>query len=127
MEEARWHPRFVLAAYATTHVAASAGGVAWAAISWSRKGKPTLVGTVTGVIAGLVAITPAAGYVSILSSILIGGIASFVCYYGIAFLKSRFKVDDTLDVFGIHGLGGDGGLWRRYSPARKSTLQERTV
>ncbi|MFC5652212.1 ammonium transporter [Paenibacillus solisilvae] len=96
-------------AYATTHVAASAGGVAWAAIEWSRKGKPTLVGTVTGVIAGLVAITPAAGYVSVLSSILIGGIASFVCFFGIAFLKSRFKVDDTLDVFGIHGLGGIWG------------------
>lgn len=96
-------------AYATTHTAASAGGIAWAAIEWALRKKPTLVGAVTGVIAGLVAITPAAGFVTVLSSIVIGIGASVVCYFGLNFLKAKFKYDDTLDVFGIHGLGGIWG------------------
>lgn len=96
-------------AYATTHVAGAAGGIAWAAIEWARKKKPTLVGTVTGVIAGLVAITPGAGFVSVPSSLAIGFVASFVCYFGVNYLKTKFKYDDTLDVFGIHGLGGIWG------------------
>ncbi|AZN43853.1 ammonium transporter [Paenibacillus albus] len=96
-------------AYATTHMAASAGGIAWMAIEWYKRGKPTLVGTVTGVIAGLIAITPAAGFVSVASSIPIGAFASVVCYFGVHFVKSRFNYDDTLDVFGLHGLGGIWG------------------
>ncbi|WP_218150163.1 ammonium transporter [Paenibacillus sp. OV219] len=96
-------------AYATTHMAAAAGGIAWMAIEWYRRGKPTLVGTVTGVIAGLIAITPAAGFVSVASSLPIGATASIVCYFGVHFLKSRFNYDDTLDVFGLHGLGGIWG------------------
>jgi Amt family ammonium transporter len=96
-------------AYATTQTAAAAGGIIWAAIEWKLRKKPTLVGTVTGVIAGLVAVTPAAGFVTVLSSILIGGFASVVCYFGINFLKAKFKFDDALDVFGIHGLGGIWG------------------
>jgi Amt family ammonium transporter len=96
-------------AYATTQTAAAAGGIAWAALEWKLRKKPTLVGTVTGAIAGLVAITPAAGFVTVLSSILIGGFASVVCYFGINLLKAKFKFDDALDVFGIHGLGGIWG------------------
>lgn len=96
-------------AYATTHMAAAAGGIAWATIDWIRKGKPTLVGTVTGVIAGLIAITPAAGFVSVGSSLPIGALASVVCYFGVHFVKERFNYDDTLDVFGLHGLGGIWG------------------
>lgn len=95
--------------FATTHAAACSGAIAWAAIEWLIHKKPTLVGTVTGIIAGLIAITPAAGYVSVLSSILIGGSASFVCYWGVNILKTKFKYDDTLDVFGLHGIGGIWG------------------
>ncbi|MFC4779420.1 ammonium transporter [Paenibacillus sp. GCM10023252] len=96
-------------AYATTHVAGAAGGLAWAAIEWALRRKPTLVGSVTGVISGLVAITPGAGFVTVPSALFIGGAASFVCYFGVNFLKAKFKYDDTLDVFGIHGLGGIWG------------------
>jgi Amt family ammonium transporter len=96
-------------AYATTHSAACAGGIAWAAIEWILRKKPTLVGTVTGIIAGLIAITPAAGYVTVLSSVVIGATSSFVCYWGVNSLKAKFRYDDSLDVFGLHGIGGIWG------------------
>ncbi len=96
-------------AFAVTHVSAAAGGLAWAGIEWVRRGKPSVVGTVSGAVAGLVGITPAAGYVSIPSALLIGLGATLVCYAGVTVLKPRFGYDDTLDVFGIHGLGGTWG------------------
>ncbi len=73
------------------------------------KKRPTIVGTMTGAISGLVAITPAAGYVTIFSAIIIGLLAAPVCYFGVYYIKERFKYDDTLDAFGVHGLGGIWG------------------
>ncbi|MFF2483038.1 ammonium transporter [Paenibacillus sp. NPDC058071] len=96
-------------AVATTQVAAAAGGVLWMAMEWILRKKATLVGGVTGVIAGLVAITPAAGFVSTLSAIAIGAIASVVCYWGLNVVKAKLRYDDSLDVFGIHGIGGIWG------------------
>jgi Amt family ammonium transporter len=96
-------------AFATTHIAGCAGAIVWLLMEWKLRQKPTLVGGVTGVIAGLVAITPAAGYVSVLSSLVIGGAASIVCYWALNVLKAKFKYDDSLDVFGIHGIGGIWG------------------
>ncbi|UUZ95075.1 ammonium transporter [Paenibacillus sp. P25] len=96
-------------AFATTQIAASAGGVVWSLMEWALRKKPTLVGGVTGGIAGLVAITPAAGYVSIMSSIAIGALASVVCYWALNVLKAKLQYDDSLDVFGVHGIGGIWG------------------
>lgn len=96
-------------AFVTTNTAAATAGLAWMGIDWKMTGKPTLLGAMTGAIAGLVAITPAAGYVSPLSAIEIGIAASIVCYFSITFLKHKLKYDDSLDVFGIHGAGGITG------------------
>jgi ammonium transporter, Amt family len=96
-------------AFANTQVAACAGGLAWMMIEWIIKKRPTLVGTMTGAISALVAITPAAGYVTILSALMIGLLSAPVCYFGVYYIKERFKYDDTLDAFGVHGLGGIWG------------------
>ena len=96
-------------AFATTHTAAATAGLTWPLIEWLHRGKPTVLGAATGAVAGLVAITPAAGYVTVPASIAIGVGVSFVCYLGINTLKPRFGYDDTLDVFGVHGLGGTWG------------------
>jgi Amt family ammonium transporter len=96
-------------AFAVTNTAAAVAGLTWVAIEWMHRGKPTVLGIVTGAVAGLVAITPASGYVSVASSILIGIGASLVCYLGVNTIKARFGYDDTLDVFGVHGLGGTWG------------------
>lgn len=96
-------------AVGTTQAAASAGGLVWLLMEWLLRKKATMVGGVTGVIAGLVAVTPAAGYVTILSSLAIGGLASVFCYWGLHVLKARLQYDDSLDVFGLHGIGGIWG------------------
>jgi len=96
-------------AIANTHVAGAAGGLGWLIIEWKLRKRPTLVGTATGVIAGLVAITPGAGFVAIPSALLIGLIGAPVCYLSINFIKARFKYDDTLDAFGVHGMAGIWG------------------
>lgn len=96
-------------AFATTNTAAAAAGLAWSAIEWAHRGKPTLLGALTGSVAGLVAITPAAGYVPVPAAIAIGSLASAICYVGINSIKPRFGYDDSLDVFGVHGLGGTWG------------------
>jgi Amt family ammonium transporter len=83
-------------AFATTLFAGCAGGMVWLLMEWKLRNKPTLVGGVTGVIGGLVAITPAAGYVTVLSSIVIGGVASIICYWSLNVLKARFQYDDSL-------------------------------
>jgi Amt family ammonium transporter len=92
-------------ALVTTHVAASAGALGWLAAEARHRGKPSALGAASGLVAGLVAITPAAGYVSPMASIAIGAIAGVVCYVAVV-LKSRFGYDDALDVFGVHGVGG---------------------
>lgn len=96
-------------AFITTNTASAAAGLTWMGIDWKMTGKPTLLGAMTGAIAGLVAITPAAGFVSPSSAIEIGVAASIVCYFSITFLKHKLKYDDSLDVFGIHGAGGITG------------------
>ena len=95
-------------ALVTTHIAAAAAAVSWSAIEWRHRGKATVLGACTGAVAGLVAITPAAGYVSPMSAVIIGLLVSLVCY-GAIMLKSRFGYDDSLDVFGVHGVGGAFG------------------
>ena len=96
-------------AFVTTHMAAATTGLAWALIEWVHRGRPTVLGTVTGAVAGLVAITPAAGYVTVPSALLIGLGCAFVCYIGVNVIKQKFGYDDSLDVFGVHGLGGTWG------------------
>jgi Amt family ammonium transporter len=95
-------------ALVNTHVAAAAGGLVWAVVEGSRIRKTTMLGVASGLVAGLVAITPAAGYVSPMYALLIGGLAGAICYGGVL-LKSRLGYDDALDAFGIHGIGGAAG------------------
>ena len=92
----------------TTHLASSAGIVGWMLVEWRKHGKPTSLGVVSGALAGLVAITPAAGYVDLLPALLIGFLGGMICYGGVL-LKNCFGYDDALDVVGIHGIGGSFG------------------
>jgi Amt family ammonium transporter len=92
-------------ALVNTHVAAAAGAVVWALVDLKRVGKATVLGVASGLVAGLVAITPAAGFVTPIASIAIGGAAGVVCYFGVL-LKNKLGYDDALDAFGIHGIGG---------------------
>ncbi|MDR7664444.1 ammonium transporter [Methanosarcina sp. Z-7115] len=95
-------------AFITTLIAPAAAGLAWMALEWHRLGHPTALGFSTGVLAGLVAITPAAGFVTPLPAILIGVIASFICYEAVE-IKAKLGYDDSLDAFGVHGVGGITG------------------
>lgn len=96
-------------AFVTTHIAAATTGLCWALIEWAHRQKPTVLGAVTGAVAGLVAITPAAGFVTVPGAMAIGVGCAVVCYVGVNTLKPRFGYDDSLDVFGVHGLGGTWG------------------
>ncbi len=93
-------------AFLVTHFATAVAVVVWMIIDWVKHKKPTVVGSCTGAIAGLVAITPAAGAVDLLGAFFIGAISSMVCFFMVAFVKSKFKYDDSLDAFGVHGMGG---------------------
>lgn len=95
-------------AFITTLIAPAAAGFVWMALEWHHLGHPTALGFATGVLAGLVAITPAAGFVTPIAAIPIGVITSFVCYKAVE-LKGRFGYDDSLDAFGVHGVGGITG------------------
>jgi hypothetical protein len=92
-------------AFAATQAAAAAAGLSWIAVEWLMKGKPTALGLASGIVAGLVAVTPASGFVYIGGGVLIGLLAGVVCYFAVA-AKSLFKYDDTLDAFGVHAVGG---------------------
>jgi Amt family ammonium transporter len=96
-------------AFVVTNVAAAAGGLGWMTVSWVRHGHPSVLGAVAGAVAGLVGITPAAGYVSPASAILIGLGAGVFCSVAVDLLKSSLGVDDALDVFAVHGIGGIWG------------------
>jgi Amt family ammonium transporter len=96
-------------AFLNTSTAASTALVTWLAIEWLHRGNPTVLGAATAAVAGLVAITPACAFVTPLGSIAIGIGVSAVCYLAVTFLKPRFGYDDSLDVFGVHGLGGTWG------------------
>lgn len=98
-----------VSAFAVTHFSAAAGAVAWAAIEWLHRGKPTLLGASSGAVAGLVCITPAAGHVGPMPALVMGVLGGLVCYLSCSSLKSRFVYDDSLDAFGVHGMGGTLG------------------
>lgn len=89
-----------------THIAAATASLTWMAIDWFKNGKPGLVGMVTGTIAGLATITPASGFVDPTSGFIIGLLAGAVCYYFAGLIKETFNIDDSLDVFAVHGVGG---------------------
>ena len=96
-------------AFINTDVAASFAAITWLIVAWAFEKKPKFVGLLTGSIAGLAAVTPAAGYVSTASAVTIGIIASLVCYFAI-YMKNKLQWDDALDVWGVHGVGGFLGV-----------------
>src|SRR5512143_2605208 len=89
-----------------THLAACAAALTWMAIEWVRLGKPTSVGLVTGCVAGLATITPASGYVGPVGAVVIGLAGGAICFQVTGVVKQRWRIDDTLDVFAVHGVGG---------------------
>ena len=96
-------------AFVTTQIATGAAILSWAIVEWIRHGKPTMLGAASGCIAGLVAITPACGFVTPLSALIMGLLVSPICYFAVSELKHRLNYDDSLDAFGIHGVGGTFG------------------
>ena len=93
----------------TTAISSAAALLSWMAIDVIRSKKPTLVGASTGLVVGLVAITPGAGFVPVWASFIIGALVSPICYFGVALVKKKLKIDDGLDAFGCHGIGGIWG------------------
>jgi Amt family ammonium transporter len=93
-------------AFINTFVAPAAAALAWLFVEWGAKGKPSLLGMVSGAVAGLVAVTPAAGFVGPLGAIVLGAVAGVVCFYFVAYARTKLGYDDSLDVFGIHCIGG---------------------
>ena len=96
-------------AFVTTQAAAAMATVSWVACEWMHHGKPTILGAASGCVAGLVAITPAAGFVAPLPAVIIGLVGGIVCYFAVAVVKEKFGYDDSLDAFGVHGIGGTWG------------------
>jgi Amt family ammonium transporter len=96
-------------AFAATHFAAAAAALSWSAAEWIKNGKPSALGAISGAVAGLVAITPAAGFVGPMPALVIGFIAGFLCYWMVTKVKAIFGYDDSLDAFGVHGAGGTIG------------------
>ena len=90
----------------TTHLAACAGAVTWGALEWSTRRKPSVLGMISGAVAGLGTITPASGFVAPWHGLVIGALAGIICFWACTSLKHRFNYDDSLDVFGVHGVGG---------------------
>ncbi len=93
-----------------THISASVASLVWMFIEWIKFGKPSLVGIVTGSIAGLASITPASGFVGPIGAVIIGLVSGYFCYVAVGFVKNALKIDDSLDVFAVHGLGGTLGI-----------------
>jgi Amt family ammonium transporter len=96
-------------AFVATHFAAASAALAWLAIEWYRQGKPSMLGGISGCVAGLVAITPASGFVKPMPAIFIGIVAGLACYTMVSIVKGKLKYDDSLDAFGVHGIGGTVG------------------
>ena len=94
------------AALLATHLSASTAGLVWALIEWRKFGRVSMVGFVTGVVAGLATVTPASGFISPLSGAVLGAVGSLVCYYAVDLVRHGLKIDDSLDVFAVHGIGG---------------------
>lgn len=98
-----------VSAFVVTHTATAAAGLSWALLEWKFNGKPTVFGTATGAVAGLVAITPASGFVNVIGAIIIGLLVSVFCFIAIGIIKPKFGYDDSLDAFGVHCVGGIWG------------------
>jgi ammonium transporter, Amt family len=96
-------------AFITTNTATAAAGLTWALIEWWQNGTPTILGAATGAVAGLVAITPACGFVNPMNAMFIGIAVAFICYMAVAVIKAKLGYDDSLDAFGVHGVGGTVG------------------
>lgn len=96
-------------AFVTTNTAAAAAALSWMFVEWLHRGKPTLLGAGSGAVAGLVSITPGAGFVGPMSALAIGLLGGAICYFAVAVLKSKMGYDDSLDAFGCHGIGGTWG------------------
>lgn len=96
-------------AFTATHFSAAAGALAWPAMEWLIRGKPTVLGACSGAVAGLVCVTPASGFVQPIPSIILGICAGVACFFACTTLKGMFRYDDSLDVFGVHGVGGTVG------------------
>ena len=97
-------------AMVVTHISAATASLVWMLMDWSKFGKPTLIGLVTGTIAGLASITPASGSVGPIGALIIGASAGFICYFFVNIVKNTLKIDDSLDVFAVHGVGGVLGI-----------------
>lgn len=97
-------------AFSATHFSAAAAALSWAGTEWFLKGKPSVLGAASGMVAGLATITPASGFVTIPSAVIIGLVAGVVCYLAVTRLKAKFSYDDSLDVFGVHGVGSVVGM-----------------
>ena len=97
-------------AFVTTQLAAMGGAIAWVFLDWVLEKRPTTLGLLSGLIAGLAAVTPASGFVGPMPALAIGAIAGGVCYLSVMFVKSKFRYDDSLDAFGIHGVAGSWGV-----------------
>jgi Amt family ammonium transporter len=113
-------------AFANTHFATAAAALAWMFGEWIFRGKPTMLGAASGAVAGLVAITPACGYVGPMGAIIIGLLAGLICLWAVVWLKGKFGYDDSLDVFGVHCIGGivgalSNGVCMTTSPTRSET------
>ena len=93
-----------------THISAASASLVWMTIDWIKTGKPTMIGLVTGTIAGLASITPASGFVGPMGALIIGISAGIICYLMVNVIKNTFKIDDSLDVFAVHGVGGVIGI-----------------
>jgi len=102
--------KLATSAFAATHFSASAAALSWAFCEWWQKGRPSVLGIASGMVAGLATITPASGFVSIPAALVIGLAAGATCYFAVTHLKSRFGYDDSLDVFGVHGVGSTLGM-----------------
>lgn len=96
-------------AFAATHFSAASGAITWALIEWLLRGKPSVLGAASGAVAGLVCITPAAGFVGPMAALIMGVCGGAVCYVACTSVKSKFRYDDSLDAFGVHGVGGTLG------------------
>lgn len=103
--------RLASCAFGATHFAAAAGGLAWGTAEWLKRGKPSVLGVCSGLVAGLACVTQAAGYVTLMPALLIGTLGGLACYTACTVFKARFGYDDSLDVFGVHGVAGTLGAF----------------
>jgi ammonium transporter, Amt family len=110
-------------AFAATHFSAAAGALAWAGMEWIIRGKPSMLGAASGAVAGLVCITPASGFVTPMPALIMGVAAGVVCYFACTTIKSKFGYDDSLDAFGVHGVGGTLGAILTGVFASRAVLQ----